>query len=193
MRITGSVTYVPNTTLYPEQIPSVKQVGNFEEQTPFINSEDEDSVIQQNAYGNMAILSKNGLEKTEEEETNPYGEKELDNEEQQEVRELQQRDREVRQHEQAHISASGSIPTTGPTYETTKGPDGKLYATGGHVNFRMPAAQTPEETLRMAEQMKKMALAPANPSAKDRAVVAQAAQKISEAKMEMAKEEQEEV
>lgn len=113
--------------------------------------------------------------------------------EERQIRELQQRDREVRNHEQAHVVASGRIPVSGPIYTYEKGPDGRMYAVGGEVNFRMPPAQSPQEKIDLAQQLRRMALAPAQPSTKDRMVAAQAAQKISQARMELIKETQEEV
>gem|GEM_PF-5594133 len=105
------------------------------------------------------------------------------------VAKLQQQDREIRQHEQAHLAAIGRIPTSGPIYRLAKGPDGRLYVIGGRVNFLMPPAQSAQEKLELARQLRKMALAPAQPSAKDRSVAAQAAQQINQARRELAAEE----
>lgn len=112
---------------------------------------------------------------------------------QREIQKLQQRDREVRNHEQAHVVASGRIAVSGPTYTYKKGPDGRMYAVGGKVNFHMPNAQSPQEKIELAQQLRRMALAPAQPSTKDRMVAAQATQKISQARLELAKETQEEL
>lgn len=59
---------------------------------------------------------------------------ELTPEEEQKVRELKKRDREVRQHEQAHARAAG--PYGGqPQYQYERGPDGKQYAVSGEVKI----------------------------------------------------------
>ena len=60
-------------------------------------------------------------------------EHELTDEEKAEVDELKDRDREVRQHEQAHMAAAGPYAKGGPSYEYTRGPDGKRHAVGGEV------------------------------------------------------------
>ncbi len=117
---------------------------------------------------------------------------ELNVEEQREVQHLRARDREVRAHEQAHIAASGRIAVSGPRYSYEEGPDGKRYANGGTVNFQVPPANSPEEEARLAAQLRRMALAPANPSGTDRAVAAGASAKESQARREAYKQKMEE-
>jgi len=109
----------------------------------------------------------------------------LSDEEKQKIEELKTRDAEVRQHEQKHLAA-GAPYTSSPTYEYTKGPDGKQYATGGEVDVDTSKESTPEETIEKAKVIKKSATAPAEPSAQDRKVAAQAAQMEREAKAELA-------
>ena len=118
--------------------------------------------------------------------------KELSKEELKELRELQSRDRQVRNHEQAHVAASGSIATSGPTYEYEQGPDGRKYAVGGSVSYNVPPADSPEEELRLAQQLRRMALAPMDPSPKDRATAAKAAAKEAKASREIREERAEE-
>jgi len=117
---------------------------------------------------------------------------ELSTEEQREVQHLRARDREVRAHEQAHVAASGRIAVSGPRYSYEEGPDGRRYATGGTVNFQVPPANSPEEEARLAAQLRRMALAPANPSGTDRAVAASASAKESQARREAYKQKMEE-
>lgn len=158
--------------------------------------EDEDgSRTLRNKDGDSATLSREGLEKSKEGlgKSLNTGMKDLDEVDQHVVRRMQQRDAEVRQHEQAHVSASGRLSISGPIYQMEQGPDGRMYVTGGKVNFRMPPTQNPREKLELAEQLRRMALAPASPSAKDRSVAAQAALKMSEARMELAEEKQQEL
>lgn len=102
--------------------------------------------------------------------------RELTEEQLREVEELKQRDREVRTHEQAHAAAAGRYANGGPQLEFTTGPDGRQYATGGHVNIDVGPANTPEATLIKAQVIRRAALAPADPSGQDRAVAAAATQ-----------------
>jgi len=91
------------------------------------------------------------------------------------IEQLASRDREVRAHEQAHLSAAGSRATSGASFTYTDGPDGKRYATGGEVSIdTSPVRGDPEATLRAAELIQRAALAPASPSAQDRQVAAAA-------------------
>ncbi len=99
----------------------------------------------------------------------------LSRDEQREVESLAQRDREVRAHEQAHLSAAGSRATSGASFSYTEGPNGKRYATGGEVGVdTSPVRGDPEATLRVAELLQRAALAPAEPSTQDRQVAAAA-------------------
>ncbi len=105
--------------------------------------------------------------------------------EQAEVRRLQARDREVRAHEQAHQAAGGSLVSSAASFSYTTGPDGRRYATGGEVGVDTSKGRTPEETLRRAQQIRRAALAPAQPSGQDRAVAAQASQMEAQARQEL--------
>jgi hypothetical protein len=90
------------------------------------------------------------------------------------VEELSQRDRHVRAHESAHQAAAGGLGGAASfTYEV--GPDGKSYAIGGEVPIDMSPGRTPEETISRAVQIRAAALAPADPSAQDLSVAAEAA------------------
>ena len=109
------------------------------------------------------------------------------------LEQLKQRDREVRTHEQAHLNAAGQYARGGPYYEYEKGPDGKRYAVGGHVNIDTSrVAGNPEATLRKAEVVRRAALAPAEPSPQDRRVAAQATSMAIEARQEINRVQQEE-
>ncbi len=109
-----------------------------------------------------------------------------------EIEKLRERDREVRAHEQAHIAAAGGLATGGATFSFQRGPDGKHYAVGGEVNIdTSPVSGNPEATIQKARQIRAAALAPANPSAQDRAVAASAAALEVQAQQETQKEKQE--
>ncbi len=113
-------------------------------------------------------------------------------EEQTETTKLKKRDQEVRSHEQAHIAAAGGLARGGATFSFQRGPDGKQYAIGGEVNIdTAPVSGNPQATIRKAQQIRAAALAPANPSAQDRAVAASASALEAEAQREIQKEEQE--
>ena len=101
------------------------------------------------------------------------------------LRQLKSRDREVRAHEQAHANVGG--PFTGaPNYQYTRGPDGRQYASSGHVNIdSSEIAGDPKATLQKALQLKRAALAPAQPSAQDLRVAARAGQLAIEARAEL--------
>ena len=111
--------------------------------------------------------------------------------EQQLIRELAARDQEVRQHELSHAAAGG--PYAGaPSFEYERGPDGRLYAVGGEVSIdTSPIPNDPEATLEKAEVILRAALAVAEPSSQDRAIAARAAAMASEARAELAQQNQE--
>lgn len=114
---------------------------------------------------------------------------ELTEEEQDLVTRLQARDREVRTHEQAHLSAAGDLAIGGPTYDYQRGPDGKRYAVGGEVQIdTSEVPNDPQATLSRAERIKRAALAPAEPSSQDRRVAAKADQIANKARRELAEE-----
>ncbi|GGD77097.1 putative metalloprotease CJM1_0395 family protein [Lacimicrobium alkaliphilum] len=107
--------------------------------------------------------------------------------EQRDVKELKERDREVRTHEQAHASVGGQYAGS-PSYEFETGPDGQRYAVGGEVSIDVSKEAEPEETLRKMQQVRSAALAPAEPSPQDLRVAAEAQQKSSEARQDIAEE-----
>ena len=114
---------------------------------------------------------------------------ELTPDEQRILEQLKARDREVRAHEQAHLSAAGNLATSGASFTYQKGPDGQRYATGGEVGIdsaRVPG--DPEATIERAQKIQRAALAPASPSAQDRSVAARAAVTEQKAQAELAQQ-----
>jgi hypothetical protein len=88
---------------------------------------------------------------------------------------LEQRDTEVRAHEQAHVAAGGQYVTGSPTYSYQTGPDGQRYAIGGEVGIdTAPISGDPAASLQKARVIQRAALAPAEPSAQDLQVAASA-------------------
>ncbi len=116
---------------------------------------------------------------------------EFSQEEQQKLEYLKSRDREVKTHEQAHLSAAGGLAMGGASFTYEKGPDGSSYAIGGEVNIDTSAAVgDPIATLKKAETIRRAALAPTNPSAQDKAVASQAAAMANKARAEIFQQNQ---
>jgi len=105
------------------------------------------------------------------------------------IRELKKRDQEVRAHEQAHASIGGVYAGNASFgYET--GPDGVRYAVEGEVSVDLSqVANDPQATLDKMEQVRRAALAPAEPSSQDRQVAAQAGQIAASALSDLAAEQ----
>lgn len=130
----------------------------------------------------------------EEDEKGEGQEKEKNEQEQQQteqdeqvVQELKSRDREVRLHEQAHARVGGQYAGS-PSYEYQRGPDGNNYAIGGEVMIDVaPLEGDPQGTIEKMQTVRAAALAPAEPSGADRAIAADATQKLSAAQAELAK------
>ncbi len=73
----------------------------------------------------------------------------------------------------------------GATFKYETGPDGKRYAVAGEVQISISEGRTPAETIARAEQVRRAALAPANPSGQDQNVAAQASQMEARARAEL--------
>ncbi len=123
-------------------------------------------------------------------ETDAKGEP-LSDQEQAELDKLQSRDREVRQHEQAHKSVGGSYAGA-ISYEYQQGPDGKRYAVGGEVSIDVSPEKDAAATAAKMRQVRAAALAPAQPSPQDHSVATEAARLESQARIEMNRERTEE-
>ena len=125
--------------------------------------------------------------KQKDQEAGPTPLAELTLEEQAQVHKLQQRDREVRAHEQAHVAAGGRYVRSGASFEYEKGPDGRQYAVGGEVSIDAGSVPgDPRASITKAQTVKRAALAPAKPSAQDRRVAAKASQAETKARAELA-------
>lgn len=145
-----------------------------------------------NPNNTEAVSSKSNEEGAEQ---NPQKEGASNNEAEQEradkqlVQELAARDREVRSHEQAHASVGG-VYAGSPSYTYQRGPNGVNYAVAGEVPISIPSNLTdPRQALSAAEQVQRAALAPAEPSAQDLRVAAQAAQMAIQARADIAAEQ----
>jgi hypothetical protein len=101
------------------------------------------------------------------------------------VRELQRLDAEVRAHERAHAAVGGQYAGA-PQYDTTRGPDGRLYAVDGRVSIDVsPVPGDPAATIEKMEVVKRAALAPMEPSGQDRRVAQKADRLMQEARSEL--------
>lgn len=101
------------------------------------------------------------------------------------IKELKARDTEVRIHEQAHASVGGQYAGS-PSYEYQRGPDGTNYAVGGEVQIDVAeVAGDPRATIEKMQTVRAAALAPAEPSGADRAIAADATQKLAAAQAEL--------
>ena len=117
---------------------------------------------------------------------------ELDPEQEQQVKELAQRDAEVKAHEAAHQAAAGGLAGAA-SYTYQQGPDGKMYAIGGEVPISAPTSSSPEEALANARKIMAAATAPGDPSSQDMAVASSAAMMQVKAEQQLAQKAQEEV
>ncbi|MGH1485118.1 MAG: putative metalloprotease CJM1_0395 family protein [Cellvibrionaceae bacterium] len=112
--------------------------------------------------------------------------------EQQQIDQLSARDREVRNHERAHAAVGGQYAGA-PRYQYERGPDGVSYAVSGEVSISAgPVSGNPQATIDKAQIVRRAALAPAEPSAQDRSVAAQATQMEAQARVELSVLEREE-
>ena len=101
------------------------------------------------------------------------------------IQALATRDREVRAHEQAHVSVGGQFAGAA-SYSFKEGPDGVRYAVGGEVSISAGGVPgDPQATINRAQQIQRAALAPADPSAQDRSVAANAVRLALDARAEL--------
>ena len=155
-----------------------KQQKSTNQESKKINQRSQ-SVSKQKSSASNAAQQKQTTNKSDTEQ------KKLDIKEQQQIQKLRQRDSEVRQHELAHKTTGGQYAGN-ITYTYQEGPDGNRYAVGGSVGMNVSAEPgEPKKTIEKAEQVRKAALAPAQPSAQDLKVAAKAARMKMEAKAKL--------
>ncbi len=102
------------------------------------------------------------------------------------IQKLRMTERRVIAHEMAHKAVGGRY-TGAVHYTYTRGPDGKLYITGGEVSIDTSEEPDPEATIRKMEIVRAAALAPADPSPQDIRVAEIATIKEMKARQELAK------
>jgi hypothetical protein len=109
-----------------------------------------------------------------------------------ESQELTARDREVRQHEQAHVATGGENIRGGATYSYERGTDARQYANGGEVDIDItPIAKAQAATIWQVQVVRRAALAAAEPSTQHRAVPADASRKEAEVRVDLRGEQRE--
>jgi hypothetical protein len=128
-------------------------------------------------------ISPEGKKAVEDESINSLSE-----EEKAEVKTLEDRDREVRVHEQAHAAVGGQYAGA-PSYEYETGPDAKRYAVSGEVSIDVSEEENPEDTVEKMQIVRAAALAPSEPSSQDLKVAAEATQKESAARAQVSQEQ----
>jgi len=100
------------------------------------------------------------------------------------VEKLKRIEARVIAHEMAHKLVGGKYAGA-VRYEYSRGPDGRLYITGGEVSIDVSEEPTPEETIQKMEIVRRAALAPADPSPQDLAVAQTATVKEMKARLEL--------
>lgn len=104
------------------------------------------------------------------------------------IQKLRQIENRVIAHENAHKAVAGKYAGA-VSYTYTKGPDGKMYVTGGEVPLDTSEESTPEETIAKMEIIQAAALAPSDPSPQDIRVAQIAALKKMKAQIELSQRE----
>ncbi|WP_440054339.1 putative metalloprotease CJM1_0395 family protein [Pseudoalteromonas sp. T1lg65] len=138
--------------------------------------------------GEKKVEGKSEKEEGDKERNGSEKEQQQAEQDEQVIQELKSRDREVRLHEQAHARVGGQHAGS-PSYEYQRGPDGNNYAIGGQVMIDVaPIEGDPQATIEKMQTVRAAALAPAEPSGADRAIAADATQKLSAAQAELAKQ-----
>ncbi|MFA8344438.1 MAG: putative metalloprotease CJM1_0395 family protein [Rhodothermaceae bacterium] len=167
----ASITYLHSTSNLDSMYATINQIGKLSK-----SNEGEEAEFDSRLNG----VKEQGKES------------ELSDEEKKYLEKLKKRDKEVRRHEQAHKSSAGNLAVGAPNYEYKIGPDGKRYAVGGNVRIDTSKVQDdPEATIEKAKKIKQAALAPADPSPKDRQVAAAATKLEQQARLELQKGEKE--
>jgi len=112
-------------------------------------------------------------------------------EQQRQVQQLKETDRKVRAHEQAHVSVGADLVRGGATFSYQTGPDDQRYAVSGEVSIDASPGRTAAETIPKAQHIRAAALAPVDPSAQDQNVAAKASVMETNARIELAAQQQE--
>lgn len=111
----------------------------------------------------------------------------LSTEEQQQLRELERRDQQVRTRDMAFIAAAGGAAGSySLQYET--GPDGRRYAVGADIKLDTSEGATPEQTLAKARALRAATMSARADSSNDASAAAKAVRMEAEARAQIERE-----
>ncbi len=159
------------------------------ESASFVRLPDDNVTLSSNCIDNKAHINSNSASNNNtkpqnfDSKTTLNGKNTDDPQIQQQIARLKQVEAKVKAHEAAHQAAGGNLASSA-SYSYTQGPDGKSYVTGGEVQIDLSEGQTAEETITRMQQVIRAALAPTDPSGQDRAVAAEAANRMAQAQQE---------
>lgn len=173
----------PNTPVIASQNPTYEQPQN-----PTISEKEKSEQQAGEQEGQSPEDQEEGQQEgssQSNEEKNEVSNSRYNEQEQHKIDELKKRDTEVVTHEQAHAGAGGQYAGS-PNYSYETGPDGVKYAVSGEVSIdTSKISGDPQATIVKAQQIKRAALAPAEPSSQDRSVAAAADRLASNARQEI--------
>lgn len=167
-----------------------KQPGQSvsENQEVLLSEEATNKKIEEDRENESQKEEQQSKQQEDKEEKQQDKQKQTEQAELEQLKELKSRDTEVRNHEHAHAAVGGQHAGT-PSYEYQRGPDGNNYAVGGEVPIDVAiVSNDPQATINKMQQVQAAALAPAEPSSADRAIAADAAQKMATAQSELVAE-----
>lgn len=103
-----------------------------------------------------------------------------------EIKRLQEQENNVISHERSHMQSGGEFSGS-PSYLYTRGPDGKVYISGGEVKMYVPATDDYDKLIQSLQKVKRAAMAPPDPSPQDSKTAAMASAKEASVRQEIAK------
>ena len=138
------------------------------------------------AYQKRTVPSKEPGKLSREGDGQPVADKARQEKVKQQVQGLKAEEQKVKAHEMAHKAVGGEYAGA-IRYQYATGSDGQAYIVGGEVSIDISEGKTPEETLRKMEQVKRAAMAPADPSPQDNSVASAATRIEQKARYELMK------
>lgn len=177
---------------YAQALYNQQNAQNEQNQNINSNSQNQNAIGNENEANQTAITSTENSQNSgnsTNKDDNKQNPQNLSEQEKRQVQELQATDANVRSHEAAHKAAGGSL-AGGASYTYERGPDNKMYAVAGEVSIAIGGGNTPEEKLSRAQQVRRAALAPSDPSPQDLKVAAQAISMEMDARAELAQKSQ---
>lgn len=187
-----STEWMSRNKILKEALPQAQDFASAETASEATSSSSDQAAYSGNTVGKggESSQSKSSTDESEASKNAKSDEDttELTTEEKREVSHLQATDRNVRAHEQAHLSAAQGLAVSGASYDYHTGPDDKRYAVAGEVNIDTSKESDPEKTIAKGHKIIRAALAPTSPSPQDRAVASSAERMILDAQAELVRE-----